>query len=46
MSTADYTLRGLEGEIADFRNVIATMKTKLKMMPDENATKSTRQTRC
>lgn len=35
MNTADYTLRGLEGEIADYQNVITTMKAKLEAMPDE-----------
>ncbi|WP_210435090.1 hypothetical protein [Saccharopolyspora sp. ASAGF58] len=35
MSTADYTIRGLEGEIADYQNVISKMKAKLESMSDE-----------
>lgn len=35
MGTADYTIRGMEGEIADYQSVISTMKTKLESMPDE-----------
>jgi integrase len=34
MSAADYTIRGLEGEIADYQNVITKMKAKLESMSD------------
>ncbi len=35
MGAADYTVRGMEGEIADYQAVITKMKTKLEAMSDE-----------
>ncbi|MEC3977372.1 hypothetical protein [Amycolatopsis sp. H20-H5] len=35
MSTADYTIRGREGEIVDYQNVIKKMMVKLESMSDE-----------
>jgi hypothetical protein len=35
MGAADYTIKGMEGEIADYLNVIKNMKAKLESMPDE-----------
>jgi integrase len=35
MGAADYTIKGLEGEIADYLTVIQKMKVKLERMPDE-----------
>ena len=32
---ADYTIRGMEGEIADYQNVITKMTEKLESMSDE-----------
>lgn len=35
MEAADYTVRGMESEIADYQNVITKMKAKLKSLSDE-----------
>lgn len=35
MGAADYTIKGLEGEIADYQNVITKMKARLETAPDE-----------
>ncbi|RNL71312.1 hypothetical protein [Streptomyces sp. I6] len=35
MGAADYTIRGMEGEIADYLNAIKKMKAKMDSMPDE-----------
>jgi 20S proteasome alpha/beta subunit len=35
MDAPDYTLRGMEGEIADYQNVIQKMRAELESMPDE-----------
>lgn len=35
MGAADYTITGMEGEIADYLNVIQKMKTKLEQLPDD-----------
>ncbi|MBC9730189.1 site-specific integrase, partial [Streptomyces sp. TRM68367] len=35
MGAADYTIKGMEGEIADYLNVIKKMKAKMESMPDE-----------
>jgi len=34
MGAADYTVKGLEGEIADYQNVVTTMRAKLEAMSD------------
>jgi hypothetical protein len=35
MGTADYTIRGLEGEIVDYQTVIKNMRAKLESMTEE-----------
>ncbi|GAA1240373.1 MULTISPECIES: hypothetical protein [Streptomyces violaceusniger group] len=35
MGAADYTIKGMEGEIADYQNVIKKMKAKMESMSDE-----------
>jgi hypothetical protein len=35
MGAAEYTIKGMEGEIADYLNVIKKMKAKMESMPDE-----------
>jgi hypothetical protein len=35
MGTAEYTIKGLEGEIADYQCVITAMRAKLETMSDE-----------
>jgi integrase len=35
MGAADYTIKGMDGEIADYLNVIKNMKVKLESMSDE-----------